>query len=63
MTINDKGQLSSKLPKAYQLAPNGNQQCSNCSFFEETGNCSLWNAIVQPFAWCKKWKGGVNVSR
>jgi len=62
MTINSQGQLSSKLPNAYQLHPKGNQQCSNCTFFEETGNCALWNAIVQPFAWCKKWNGGRNAS-
>jgi hypothetical protein len=62
MTINDQAQFSSNLPKAYQLAPKGNQKCSNCSFYENTGNCSLWDAIVQPFAWCKKWKGVVNAT-
>lgn len=62
MAINNQGQLSANLPKAYQLGPNGSQQCSNCSYYEETGNCTLWKAIVQPFAWCKKWKGGGNAS-
>jgi len=60
MAINSEGQLSSNLPTKYQLGPKGNQKCSNCAFFEQTGNCTLWNAIVQPFAWCAKWQGGKN---
>ena len=33
MTINSQGQLSSNLPKAYQLYPKGNQNCGNCTHF------------------------------
>jgi len=43
------------LPSAYQLYPNGNQNCLNCGAYEPSGNCTVWNAIVQEFAWCKKW--------
>ncbi len=50
------------LPDAYQMGPNGNQQCSNCVYYENTGNCTLWKAIVSEFGWCKKWKGGNNGS-
>lgn len=60
MAINSEGQLSSNLPKKYQLGPKGNQRCSNCVYYEQTGNCTLWKAIVQPFAWCAKWQGGTN---
>jgi len=60
MAINSEGQFSSNLPTKYQLGPKGKQQCSNCSYFEATGNCTLWNAIVQPFAWCAKWQGVTN---
>lgn len=45
------------LPDAYQLRPKGNQKCSNCVYYENTGNCTLWKALVSEFGWCKKWKG------
>jgi hypothetical protein len=63
MTINTSNQLSTNLPKAYQLYPNGNQNCGNCVHFLESGYCNLFKASVQSFAWCKKWKGGANVTR
>ena len=56
MVIN-KNEDFSNLPAAYQLYPNGKQQCSNCKFYEPSGYCSVWKAIVQEFAWCKKYKG------
>ena len=58
MTINTSNQLSTNLPKAYQLSPNGNQNCGNCVHFLESGYCTLFKASVQSFAWCKKWMGG-----
>ena len=61
MTINSQGQLSSNLPKAYQLYPQGSQKCGNCTHFVE-GYCNLFKASVQSFAWCKKWKGGADGS-
>ena len=62
MAINNEQQLSSNLPKKYQLAPKANQKCSNCGFYEPSGYCTLWKATVQSFAWCAKWKGVVNGS-
>ena len=56
MVIN-KNEDFNNLPTAYQLYPNGKQQCSNCKFYEPSGYCSVWKAIVQEFAWCKKYKG------
>ena len=62
MGINSEQQLSTKLPKKYQLATKANQKCSNCGFYEPAGYCTLWKAHVQSFAWCAKWKGVVNGS-
>ena len=62
MGINSEQQLSTKLPKKYQLAPKANQKCSNCGFYESAGYCTLWKAHVQSFARCAKWKGVVNGS-
>ena len=56
MVIN-KNEDFNNLPAAYQLYPNGKQQCNNCKFYEPSGYCSVWKAIVQEFAWCKKYKG------
>jgi hypothetical protein len=54
MSINLKNDIDN-LPSAYQLYPNGNQNCLNCGAYQPSGNCTVWNAIVQEFAWCKKW--------
>ena len=60
MVIN-KNEDINNLPAAYQLYPKGKQQCSNCFAYQPSGNCTVWNAVVQEFAWCKKYKGIVNV--
>jgi len=56
MSINNIGQYSKQLPKAYQLGPNNGQNCSNCEYFKNNGWCVLFNHSVLPMAWCKKWE-------
>jgi hypothetical protein len=39
----------------YQGTPKGDQQCSNCSLFEEPNACQLVDGEVSPTGWCKFW--------
>ncbi len=40
---------------AYQDSPKGDQQCSNCSLFQEPDACTLVDGKISPSGWCKFW--------
>jgi hypothetical protein len=40
---------------AYQDSPKGDQQCSNCSLFQEPSACTLVDGNISPAGWCKFW--------
>jgi hypothetical protein len=40
---------------AYQDSPKGDQQCSNCSLFQEPNGCTIIDGNVSPEGWCKFW--------
>lgn len=40
---------------AYQDSPKGDQQCSNCSLFQEPNACTLVEGDISPAGWCKFW--------
>ena len=40
---------------AYQDTPKGDQQCSNCSLFQEPNECTLVEGNISPAGWCKFW--------
>ena len=37
----------------YQETPKGDQQCSNCSLFQEPNACTLFDGEISPAGWCK----------
>jgi len=39
----------------YQDTPKGDQQCSNCSLFQEPNACTLVDGEISPKGWCKFW--------
>src|SRR5215468_3810155 len=39
----------------YQDAPKGDQECSNCSLFQEPNACTLIDGEISPKGWCKFW--------
>ena len=39
----------------YQGTPKGDQQCSNCSLFQEPNSCTLVDGEISPAGWCKFW--------
>ena len=39
----------------YQDTPNGDQECSNCSLFQEPNACTLVDGEISPKGWCKFW--------
>jgi len=39
----------------YQDTPKGDQQCSNCSLFQEPNECTLVEGNISPAGWCKFW--------
>ena len=39
----------------YQETPKGDQQCSNCSLFQEPNACTLVDGEISPAGWCKFW--------
>ena len=39
----------------YQETPKGDQQCSNCSLFQEPNACTLVDGEINPAGWCKFW--------
>ena len=40
---------------AYQDSPKGDQECSNCSLFQEPNACTLVDGEISPKGWCKFW--------
>jgi len=40
---------------AYQDTPKGDQECSNCSLFQEPNACTLVDGEISPKGWCKFW--------
>jgi hypothetical protein len=39
----------------YQDTPKGDQQCSNCSLFQEPDACTIVDGSISPAGWCKFW--------
>ena len=39
----------------YQDSPKGDQECSNCSLFQEPSACTLIDGEISPKGWCKFW--------
>ena len=39
----------------YQDTPKGDQECSNCSLFQEPNACTLVDGEISPKGWCKFW--------
>jgi hypothetical protein len=39
----------------YQETPKGDQQCSNCSLFQEPNACTLVDGEISAAGWCKFW--------
>ena len=39
----------------YQDTPKGDQECSNCSLFQEPSACTLVDGEISPKGWCKFW--------
>jgi hypothetical protein len=39
----------------YQATPKGDQECSNCSLFQEPNACTLIDGEISPKGWCKFW--------
>ena len=37
----------------YQDTPKGDQECSNCSLFQEPNACTLVDGQISPKGWCK----------
>jgi hypothetical protein len=52
------GEASAKMAQKiaeYQDTPKGDQQCSNCSLFQEPNACTLVDGEISPAGWCKFW--------
>jgi hypothetical protein len=45
----------SKAAAAYQDTPHGDQNCSNCKFFEPPSACKVVDGVISPNGWCKLW--------
>ena len=39
----------------YQPTPKNDQECSNCSLFQEPNSCTLVDGEISPKGWCKFW--------
>jgi hypothetical protein len=39
----------------YQDTPKNDQECSNCSLFQEPNCCTLVDGEISPKGWCKFW--------
>jgi High potential iron-sulfur protein len=39
----------------YQDTPKGDQECSNCSLFQEPNACTLVDGEISPKGWCRFW--------
>jgi hypothetical protein len=54
-TVKQAAAKMSQASVAYQDSPKGDQQCSNCSLFQEPDACTLVDGKISPSAWCKFW--------
>ena len=56
----DGAPIPATLPPLYQIQTNkdvpADQNCKNCGYMEDNGQCSKWHAAVRPNYWCAKWK-------
>jgi hypothetical protein len=51
-------QAAAKMKQAsveYQDSPKGDQECSNCSLFQEPNACTIVDGEISPKGWCKFW--------
>jgi hypothetical protein len=39
----------------YQDTPKNDQDCSNCSLFQEPNSCTIVDGEINPKGWCKFW--------
>ena len=39
----------------YQDTPKNDQECSNCSLFQEPNSCTIVDGEISPKGWCKFW--------
>ena len=39
----------------YQDTPKNDQECSNCSLFQEPNSCTIVDGDISPKGWCKFW--------
>jgi hypothetical protein len=39
----------------YQDTPKNDQDCSNCSLFQEPNSCTIVDGEISPKGWCKFW--------
>lgn len=55
----DGAPIPAALPPLYQIETNkevpSGQNCKNCGYMENNGQCSKWHAAVRPNYWCAKW--------
>lgn len=51
----DGEEVPENLPDAYQLG-NDEKNCANCQYYEEDGNCTVWDAMVRPEYVCARWE-------
>ena len=49
-------QKASKESMKYQDKPNGDKQCSNCSFFTPPNGCKIVEGTISPQGYCVAWQ-------
>ncbi len=55
LPVRQAGAKMKQAAVAYQDSPKGDQQCSNCSLFQEPNSCTLVDGDISPTGWCKFW--------
>ena len=53
-----QSQAETKVPQklvGYRDSPNGNQECSNCQYFQPPHACKVVAGTISPTGWCKMW--------
>jgi hypothetical protein len=53
--VNEASAKMAQKAVEYQDTPKGDQQCSNCSLFQEPNACTLVDGEISPAGWCKFW--------
>jgi hypothetical protein len=54
-SVNEASAKMAQKSVEYQDTPKGDQQCSNCSLFQEPNACTLVDGEISPAGWCKFW--------